>query len=97
MHYRENEEGTVVAGTLSVEVDGRQTEVGPGGSARLPMGCAHRWWNAGDETLVFEGVTRPVVDLDVHLEAAFDILNSGPRNWPPRLARVPFSALAPGR
>jgi len=83
VHYAEDEEGTILAGTLSVEIDGRHAQIGPGGFARLPKGSAHRWWNAGDDTLVFEGVTRPVVDLDVHLAAAFDILNSGPRNRPP--------------
>jgi len=83
IHYKEHEEGTVIAGTLSAEVDGRQIEVQAGGTAPLPMGSAHRWWNAGDDTLVFEGVTKPVVDLDVYLGAAFEVLNSGPHNRPP--------------
>jgi hypothetical protein len=47
------------------------------------MGSAHRWWNAGDEILRFEGVTKPLVDLDVFFEAAFEVLNSGPANRPP--------------
>lgn len=47
------------------------------------MGSAHRSWNDGDELLVFEGVTRPVVDLDLYLQAPFDVLNSGPANRPP--------------
>jgi|SRR5581483_2515220 len=83
VHSREYEEGFVIAGTLSAEVDGRQFEVKAGGTAPLPMGSAHRWWNAGDETLVFEGIVRPVVDLDIYLTAAFEILNSGPVNRPP--------------
>ena len=83
IHYKEHEEGTVVAGTLSAEVDGRQIEVEPGGTARLPMGSAHRWWNAGGEILAFEGVARPLVDLDVYLAAAFEVLNAGPANRPP--------------
>jgi mannose-6-phosphate isomerase-like protein (cupin superfamily) len=83
VHYYENEEGTIVAGTLSAEVDGRQLQVEAGGTALLPIGSAHRWWNVGDETLVFEGMARPVVDLDMYLEAAFEVLNSGPANRPP--------------
>jgi mannose-6-phosphate isomerase-like protein (cupin superfamily) len=83
IHYREHEEGTVVAGTLSAEVDGRQLQVEKGGMALLPMGSVHRWWNAGDETLVFEGVARPVVDLDMYFAAAFEVLNSGQANRPP--------------
>ena len=83
VHYYEHEEGTVVAGTLSAEVDGRQLQVEAGGTAVLPAGSAHRWWNAGDETLVLEGLAKPVVDLDVYFAAAFEVLNSGPANRPP--------------
>jgi quercetin dioxygenase-like cupin family protein len=83
VHYREHEEGNVIAGTLSAEVDGRVIRVEAGGTASFPMGSAHRWWNAGDEVLVFEGITKPVVDLDVYLQAAFDVLNAGPAHRPP--------------
>src|SRR5689334_4212199 len=62
IHHHEHEEGTVLAGTLSTEVDGRRAQVEAGGTAQLPRGSAHRWWNDGDETLIFEGVARPVVD-----------------------------------
>jgi mannose-6-phosphate isomerase-like protein (cupin superfamily) len=82
IHYYEHEEGTVVAGTLGAVVDGRQVRVETGGRVLLPMRSAHRWWNAGDETLVFEGVARPVVDLDVYFAGAFDVLNRSPANRP---------------
>jgi quercetin dioxygenase-like cupin family protein len=83
VHFYEHEEGTVAAGTLSAEVDGRQLQVEAGDTVQLPMGSAHRWWNAGDDTLVLEGLARPVVDLDVYFAAAFEVLNSGPANRPP--------------
>jgi quercetin dioxygenase-like cupin family protein len=83
VHYREHEEGTVIAGTLSAQVDGRVIRVEAGGTASLPMGSAHRWWNDGDDVLVFEGIARPVIDLDLYFQAAFDVLNSGPANRPP--------------
>ncbi len=83
MHYMEHEEGTVLAGTLSAEVDGRRIQVKAGATASLPTGSAHRWWNDGDEVLLFEGVAKPVVDLDVYLAAAFEVLNSGPAGRPP--------------
>jgi uncharacterized cupin superfamily protein len=82
VHHMEEEEITVAAGTLSVEVDGRVLQVGAGGKALLAKGSAHRWWNAGDEPLAISGITRPAVDLDMYLEAAFDVLNSGPANRP---------------
>ena len=85
VHYRETEEGTVIGGTLGAEVDGRRIQVETGGRVILPMGSAHRWWNAGEQTLVMEAVSRPVVDLDVFLEAVFDVSNSGSANRPPLL------------
>jgi mannose-6-phosphate isomerase-like protein (cupin superfamily) len=83
VHDVEVEQGRVVAGTLSAEVGGRQIEVEAGGAVLLPAGVPHRWWNAGERMLVFEGFTRPAVDLDVYLSAVFEILNSGPVNRPP--------------
>ena len=83
VHFQEDEEAIVTAGTLSAEVDGRVFQVPVGGTAPLPKGSRHRWWNDGDETLVLEGITRPVIDLDTYFVAAFDVLNSGPANRPP--------------
>jgi quercetin dioxygenase-like cupin family protein len=75
VHHAEAEEGTVHAGQLSAIVDGRRLTVGVGGTAVLPAGSAHRWWNAGDEWLRFSGLVRPLVDLDVFLVSAFDVVN----------------------
>jgi mannose-6-phosphate isomerase-like protein (cupin superfamily) len=83
MHAQENEEGTVVAGTLAAQVDGVEVRIEQGGPVRLPMGSAHRWWNGGTGTLQFDGFARPVVDLDRFLAATFDVLNSGPARRPP--------------
>jgi quercetin dioxygenase-like cupin family protein len=83
VHFDENEEGTVVAGTLGAEVDGRQLQVEAGGPVQLPRGSAHPWWNAGDDTLVLECIVRPLVDLDVFLASVFEVLNSGPAKRPP--------------
>lgn len=83
VHHEENEEGRVIAGTLSAVVDGRAIQAGAGSSATFPAGSAHRWWNDGDETLVAEGYVTPLVDLDRYLQAVFDVLNSGPTDRPP--------------
>jgi mannose-6-phosphate isomerase-like protein (cupin superfamily) len=82
VHYKETEEGRVMAGTLSAVVDGRRVRVASGEIARFPVGSVHRWWNEGDETLVFEGFAKPVVDLDVYLQAVFEVLNSGAAERP---------------
>lgn len=82
VHVVEDEEGQVVSGTLSAIVDGRVIQVPAGQPARFPKGSVHRWWNAGDEPLVFEGYVKPVVDLDAYLQAAFDVLNRSPAGRP---------------
>ena len=45
IHFLEDEEGVVQAGTLSAVVDGQRIDAGPGESVTLPRGSAHRWWN----------------------------------------------------
>ncbi|BCS34676.1 hypothetical protein TBR22_A39020 [Luteitalea sp. TBR-22] len=82
VHHAEDEEGRVLAGTLSVLLDGRTFTVPAGGQARLPRGAAHRWWNAGDQLLRFEGVVTPIVDLDRYLQAMFEVLNASPAGRP---------------
>ena len=83
IHFAEDEQGRVTAGTLSAVVDGRRINAGPGESVTLPRGSAHRWWNEGDEPLEFVGYARPVVDLDRYLQAVFEVLNAGPAGRPP--------------
>ena len=83
IHFAEHEEGRVISGTLSAEVDGQVLSIPAGCSATFPAGAAHRWWNDGDEMLVAHGVVRPVVDLDVYLSAVFEVLNSGTADRPP--------------
>jgi hypothetical protein len=51
IHFKEHEEGTVIAGTLAAAVDGVQVRIEQSGLVQLPMGSAHRWWNGGTETL----------------------------------------------
>lgn len=83
IHHFEDEEGTVVSGRLSADVGGRRVTLGPGERVRLPRGVPHRWWNDGDEPLVFEGIARPTVDFDRYLQGVFEVVNAGEPNRPP--------------
>ena len=82
IHFVEDEEGTVSAGTLSAEVGGQRVDAKPGQTVHLPRGVPHRWWNEGDTPLAFEGHARPVIDLDRHLQAAFEVINASPKGRP---------------
>lgn len=83
IHHLEDEEGRVLAGTLSATLGGRRIDAGPGQEIQLPRGIPHRWWNGGSEPLAFEGLVRPVVDLDRYLQAVFEVMNAGEPNRPP--------------
>jgi mannose-6-phosphate isomerase-like protein (cupin superfamily) len=83
VHTFEDEHGTVVSGTLSAVCDGQLLTVTAGNSASFPKGSAHRWWNAGQEDVVFRGVATPAVDLDRFLQALFAVLNAGEPGRPP--------------
>jgi mannose-6-phosphate isomerase-like protein (cupin superfamily) len=82
IHFAEDEEVLVVAGTLSASVNGHTVTVRTGETTALPRGFAHRWWNDSDEPLMLEGSAKPVVDLDRHLQAIFEVLNAGPDGRP---------------
>jgi len=58
-------------------------QVAAGNAATFPVGSVHRWWNDGEDLLVFAGEVGPVADLDRYLQAVFDVLNSGPADRPP--------------
>jgi cupin domain len=83
VHFYEHEEGTVKAGTLGARVGGKTMTVPAGGTAVLPAGVAHAWWNAGEDLLEFSGHVTPVVDLDRYLQAVFAVVNAGPAGRPP--------------
>lgn len=85
VHYAEDEEGTTTMGTLSADIGGRRSEAGPGQKVKLPRGIPHRWWNDGDTPLAFEGYVRPAVDFDRYVQAAFEVMNAGPKGRPPLL------------
>lgn len=83
VHFRELEQGLVKAGTLGALVGGEKIVVPTGGTAVLPTGVPHRWWNAGDDLLEFSGHVTPVVDLDRYLQGVFAVLNSSSTGRPP--------------
>ena len=83
VHFAEDEHGEVISGTLSAMLDGKTIQVNAGSRARVPKGSAHRWWNDGDQELVFQGVATPAVDLDRYLQAVFEVINAGPLRRPP--------------
>ena len=82
VHVDQDESGEVTSGRLSAILDGRTITLGTGERAFFPRGARHRWWNAGDEPLVFKGTADPAGDLDQYLEGIFAIINASASGRP---------------
>ena len=82
VHFHEREQGIVKEGILGAQIGKQKTVVQAGGSIVVPAGVIHSWWNAGDDTLVFNGQAIPAVDLDRYLQAIFAVLNASPSGRP---------------
>ena len=50
----------VLEGVMSIEVEGRTREAGPGSLIVFPAGVPHRNWNAGQEATVHLSIAAPL-------------------------------------
>jgi mannose-6-phosphate isomerase-like protein (cupin superfamily) len=82
VHFRQQEEGRVRAGSLGIQVGSEKGVVPAGGTAAFPAGVVHTWWNAGDDTVEFSGRAIPAADLDRYLQAVFAVLNASASGRP---------------
>ena len=55
IHFHQREEGIVRAGTLGAQVGTEKIIVPTGGTAVLPAGVVHKWYNAGDVRVKWPG------------------------------------------
>lgn len=82
VHLLEHEQIIVKSGTLGAQIGTERVIVQAGGTAALPAGIRHRWWNAGNCVLENSGYAEPAVDLDRFLQAMFAVLNASPDGKP---------------
>lgn len=82
VHVDQDESGEVISGQLSAILGGKSITLNAGERAFFPRGVRHRWWNAGDEPLVFNGMVNPAGDFDQYLEGVFAILNASASGRP---------------
>jgi len=52
----------IVSGTMSIEIDGKTDECGPGSVVFFPKGVPHKNWNAGSEPTIHLAIQAPVPD-----------------------------------
>ena len=82
VHFQEHEKIVVKAGTVGAQVGKEKITVPTGGTAVMPAGVSHRWWNAGDDLLELTGQAVPAVDLDRYLQGLFAVLNASTNGRP---------------
>ncbi len=87
-HPRQAEDFTVLAGELTVEIDGQRKILRQGDTLHVPPNTVHSMWNASTaETLVNWQVT-PALDTEYFFETAFGLASDGkvgPTGMPPLL------------
>ena len=52
----------ILAGTMSLEIEGKQFAAGPGSLVVFPAGVPHRNWNGGPQPTVHLAINTPVPD-----------------------------------
>jgi mannose-6-phosphate isomerase-like protein (cupin superfamily) len=52
----------ILTGTMSLEIEGKQYEAGPGTLVVFPAGVPHRNWNGGSEATVHLAINSPLPD-----------------------------------
>jgi mannose-6-phosphate isomerase-like protein (cupin superfamily) len=52
----------ILRGTMSIEIEGKQHDCGPGSLIVFPAGVPHRNWNGGDEPTVHLAFNTPLPD-----------------------------------
>ena len=55
----------ILAGTMSLEIEGKEYQAGPGSLVVFPAGVPHRNWNGGSEPTIHLAVNTPLPDPKV--------------------------------
>jgi len=55
----------ILAGTMNLEIEGKEYKAGPGSLVVFPAGVPHRNWNGGTEPTVHLAVNAPLPDPNV--------------------------------
>jgi quercetin dioxygenase-like cupin family protein len=55
----------ILAGTMNLEIEGKEYQAGPGSLVVFPAGVPHRNWNGGSEPTIHLAVNAPLPDPNV--------------------------------
>ena len=77
VHPSQTETFEVLSGTLGAKLGRRQVEARAGDVVVIPPRTAHKWWNAGEDTLVFRAEVRPALQFERLIETMFGLAADG--------------------
>ena len=80
VHPSQTETFEVIRGTLGAKVGGKELEAKAGDVLVVEPRVAHKWWNAGDDELVFRCEVRPALQFEALIETMFGLAADGKTN-----------------
>ncbi|HET9675352.1 MAG TPA: cupin domain-containing protein [Gaiellaceae bacterium] len=80
VHPSQTETFEVIRGTLGAKVGGKEFEAKAGDVLVVEPRVAHKWWNAGDDELVFRCEVRPALQFEALIETMFGLAADGKTN-----------------
>jgi quercetin dioxygenase-like cupin family protein len=80
VHPQQTETFTAIEGTLDLRVGRKRTRLERGESAVVEPGTPHKFWNAGDEPVMFHCVVSPALQFESLIESMFALARDGKTN-----------------
>ena len=80
VHPSQTETFEILSGRLGAKIGRKQVEARAGDVVVAPPRVAHKWWNAGDDTLVFRCEVRPALGFEQLIETMFGLAADGKTN-----------------
>ena len=80
VHPHQQERFGVLAGTITLRVDGRESTIAAGEWAEVPVGRPHTWWNGGDEDAQVLVQISPALRTEMFFETFFGLAKDGKTN-----------------
>lgn len=87
-HPQQDEDFTVVAGELTVQIDRQTKTLRPGDTLHVPRHKVHSMWNGSDAETIVNWQVRPALATEYFFETAFGLATdgkTGPTGRPPLL------------
>ena len=80
VHPHQTETFEVISGTLGAKIGRKTVEAVAEGVVVIQPQVSHKWWNAGEDELVFRAEVRPALQFEQLIETMFGLAADGKTN-----------------